>query len=410
VRRMALFMLSRTSKQQETLRELRHMAYLQHHKLEQSLKKIDENTDDGIGSEAEVNKFKAAENALKESRGMFSSKLWQQPVTVMDWNNVGEGRFVVNFVEWYHYDKVRWLAALNVWFFNMGAVALLLSLGIYTEAHLRQDENDDEETSNQAAIIFWSVLAGTAFVAVLIEGTNLWFPGPHWRDDIIKRTMNISKELSATPEDLAAGRGLTNGLFYRRRRKCRLLSVNVLDMERIFKDLFNDIDDDKSMSIEFREVCNCLGFMPKPVPVRNQDGSRPQIPPLASGIPPPPTLARQQSIAKEESARKVRALLHQHSILQEAILKLVEKLILKEESFQILYKMNARDAFNYLDNVLTRTRQALHDIEIGVDPRSKITWWQKTSEESEWNNGKATGVSRDEWKKISADIFRELFF
>jgi len=407
VRRMALFMLSRTSKQQETLRELRHMAYLQHHKLEQSLKKIDEKADDEMSTE--VNKFKAAENALKESRGMFSSKLWQQPVTVMDWNNVGEGRFVVNFVEWYHFDKVRWLATFNVWFFNMGAVALLLSLGIYTEAHLRQDENEVEETSSQAAILFWSVLAGAAFVTVLIEGTNMWFPAPHWRDDIIKRTLNVSKELSTNSEDLCSQRHL-NDLLHRRRRKCHLLSVNVLDMERIFKDLFNDIDVDKSLSIEFREVCNCLGFMPKPVPVRSEDGSRLKRHPLAPEIPSTPTLIRQQSVAKEESAKKVRALLHQHSILQEAVLKLVEKLILKEESFQTLYKTNARDAFNYLDNVLARTRQALHDIEIGVDPRRKVSWWHLQSEEKEWDCGKATGISKEEWKKISADIFRELFF
>jgi hypothetical protein len=235
----------------------------------------------------------------------------------------------------------------------------------------------------------------------------LWFPAPHWRDDIIDHAKRVKKDFNAT-KDVACEESVS-GVIHEHHRKCHLVSVNVLDMERTFKDLFNDIDVDKSKTIEFREVCDCLGFMPKPIPFHNEDGTRVRRFSSDYEPPMPSPLTRQLTAVKEQSAKKVRTLLRQHSILQEAILKLVEKLIYKEESFQVLYRNNAREALKYLENVIAGTRRALDDIENGVEHQPKKSWCCQSTD-GEWKRGKATGVSEAGWKEISAEIFRDLFF
>ena len=342
------------------------------------------------------------QEALKDARKEFSSKLWQQPVTVMQWNDVGAGRYVVSFVEWYHYDKVRLMASLNVYFFNMGAVALLLSLGIYTEAHLRREENDDEANSKKAVVIFWVVLAGTAALGGLIEFANLLWPAPYWRDDIRDYAKNATKNLvhKATTE---------SELNERNRRMCRLISVNVSGMEQTFKKLFKVIDFDDSQTIEFTEVCTMLGFNPRPIPVVNRAGER--VRRRAGSIHQSPKLSPENEGQVAKAQEEIRGMLQKESILQEAILKLVQQLIVREGSFKVLYSRNKGKALAYLNGVIRDTRKALHSIETGVARRPDL----KRSlfcckKDEEWQSVEADGVSRKHWDDITKEILQELFF
>jgi len=277
VRRMSEFMLSRTSKQQETLRELRQIAFEQlehlhmvedgneryrsqpqqphqpqqqqqqhHHQQPQQQSQpqqqqshprnsrdfpnptaasffgVDDencnqnyfnqvlnnpnpnpnfNNNNSSNSPNTINlNKKTTHDILRKARRDFSKRLWEQPVLVCNWRRLGHGLHVVNFDEWYHYDMVSLLSNLNVILFKFGAILLLITMGIYVEAHRRfndpsydDDDNniyiDDENEKNnnftienRASFIFWFIIFFFAIgFLIIFEVSEYLYPLPSWR-------------------------------------------------------------------------------------------------------------------------------------------------------------------------------------------------------------------------------------
>jgi uncharacterized membrane protein YgcG len=269
VRRMSRFMLARTSQQQLTLRKLRQIA---HDELRGLRQHIDATSHVGRGNRGRVrpgdvggNHSSSGSNSssseggqtgggggggsggvphmqalLREKRKLFSERLWEQPILVSEWRALGEGRHVSDFSEWFHFDAASTLSSINVWFFKGGALFLLAALGIYTEAHLRSGDEEDEATSERAFLIFWVTLGGVAALCFGgIELSQVLYPTPSWQSTVF-RDDNGKSSSSRKP-------------------RVRLETVNVSGMRAVGDKFFDATDVNGDGSISLDEICRVLG-------------------------------------------------------------------------------------------------------------------------------------------------------
>lgn len=105
----------------------------------------------------------------KEKRREFADKLFDQPVIIADWRTLHGGRYTSLFEVWY--DKhCAGLAFMCTLLFKLGSFLLLVTLGIYVYAHLAHGEEDEEAHSEEAAPLFTFILISfgvTGFVLLM---------------------------------------------------------------------------------------------------------------------------------------------------------------------------------------------------------------------------------------------------
>lgn len=297
VKRMAHFMLSRTAKQQETLRQLRELANTQLREL-QSTEKDDAAQTNCENFNGRANKVR---DRLQQTRREFSKHLWEQPMMVMGWRPIHAGRHVVSFQEWYFYDKVSTIAKLSSASFKVGAVLLFLALGIYEEGQLRFNEDlmMGSQRNEHAALLFWvTLLSIGGFFFLYLEITETVFPIPSWRNTIaqsvqknserelrddIERTEHSSSDQDVTDYSTQEGGrqsltypGRTHGsdaplqhkhdpsllarLMRRLRYESSLETVNVEVVKVQGRKLFQAIDTGKEGVLTDTEICRVLDF------------------------------------------------------------------------------------------------------------------------------------------------------
>jgi len=193
VSRMRLFMLSRTSIQQQTLRRLRQLAHAQLTEIQEHLAEdrfeAKQPAVDGDGSRIETLKKKLSKTKLK-----FSELLWEQPLLVSEYNSLSNGRHVVTFEDWFYYDLSFYLDKANRMCFEGGTLFLMLAVGLYTEAHLRFGA-DDEAVSDTASENFWRIICLFFLMAAVSRLLQRFWPAP-------KPTKKGLKDSDGGPDDL----------------------------------------------------------------------------------------------------------------------------------------------------------------------------------------------------------------
>ena len=198
--RMSRYMLSRTDKQQETLKRLRMIAYDQ-------LKGIYQKEDATATTQPREDLYEQMKERLHQHRRNFSKRLWEQPVLVVPWNEINEGRHIVGFDDWYRYH-CSYISTLTDICFNLGACFLMLSLALYVEAHLRYGDDEEEASSTIACIIFWICIL--VAIAMLLFFHILVYLRPHPGDfsakgkKINRRAIFINKNLPIDKDESKA--------------------------------------------------------------------------------------------------------------------------------------------------------------------------------------------------------------
>eukprot|EP00547_Thalassionema_nitzschioides_P003831 CAMPEP_0194221324 /NCGR_PEP_ID=MMETSP0156-20130528/30367_1 /TAXON_ID=33649 /ORGANISM="Thalassionema nitzschioides, Strain L26-B" /LENGTH=684 /DNA_ID=CAMNT_0038951691 /DNA_START=110 /DNA_END=2164 /DNA_ORIENTATION=- len=460
VKRMARFMLSRTAKQQETLKQLRELANKQLRELQgsesryfsdstSSLKGLSEmnnnNNNEGNSSGTPCKNGSELHERLQKARHQFSEHLWEQPVMVMGWRPIGSGRHVASFQEWYFYDKAYSIAYLNSFSFRVGAILLIFSLGIYEEGILLWGGEEGEPSKLTAALIFWIVLLSIAASLFLyLEIIEVVFPTPHWRETIARTVSNRNKRdlfedsirdisfrqsnlrqsntstLNRSSSELKYLYGEDNSPLARLLRPFRyestLETVNVEVIKVQGRELFQAMDIQKDGRLHVDEICCALGFNLPLIPgtsnildLFDERGDDEQgnmsTPSDWEGS------TNEEQELKAYSANQARGILREHSILQEAVVKLLVRKVRSHIQFINLRHKDPQGAENYIRQVKRNVSIALHAIEEGTEPSMKNTMFQNyCCHKRKGKQPLGLIISKDEWDQIMTGIFHDKFF
>jgi hypothetical protein len=215
ISRMSGFMLGRTSKHQETLQDLRVEAHRYFELLDES------EISSGISETV-------LDIGLKKVRSKFSEMLFNQPIVVVPWNKLGNGRLITSFDEWFCYE-CGFLSWANIWCFKLGAVMLLANYGLYIHAFLTADSLLTLESNRigyEIAKIVFLALIGYAIVIFVFFETwyNFLHPKPeskfatsrwHPRGQIKSGILNVpSSSCSKEHQFLRSLVSLETGYFH----------------------------------------------------------------------------------------------------------------------------------------------------------------------------------------------------
>ena len=174
---------------------------------------------------------------------------------------------------------------MNVWFFKVGAMALIFSLGLYTEAHLRNGDPEIEATSERAALVFWIIIIGVAFSSFVgFEVMQLVFPSPpSWRE--LHRSQRRSRKSPMQPVS-----GMSSIYFCNKqgfRPGIQLEVITISEMRDNAMVLFDLVDLDGNGVVDLGEICNVIGFTLPSIPNADagsyhshQDSHSPVEPPV----------------------------------------------------------------------------------------------------------------------------------
>jgi len=358
-----------------------------------------------------------------------------------------------------------------------------------------------EETSENAAWLFWVVLLVAVFFCILLELSSKVYPMPHWRDNIMQTKQvveNRKKKLDYSSkvlvENLEGALSRFNGRVGvclrpsvvvdswkvllekqpvlahggkvqpeeearipfdnlkllqpdspRKRGRGRLEKINVTDVEAKQSELFNLIDINKNNHLDLREIGTVIGFVPPDIPEVEESSSSnrgravnsiravnlangageeeeeveihsPDYRQQASGLSATRALQAPLNLKMlQENSSKARTLLKENSIMQEAVLLLLEHLFCNDEAFVRLKLKNSVEAANRLASLKMRAMKAFDDINRGVSwsveksPARGKSWCFKDN--CQYTLGrKLTEINYQGWQKIMSTIFQRKFF
>ena len=240
-----------------------------------------------------------------------------------------------------------------------------------------------------------------------------------------------------------------------------MVNIEVIKVKQ--QELFEAIDTDVTGRVNINEICNTLGFDLPPINAADDDNeygyynedTTDSTQAWYTSISGSLLRGHRKNNTKTKRNRrhgivtsnnriirqyqiKARSILREHSILQEAVLKLLERLVRRQYYFIILEQENMRKAHRYLRKVKKQAAEALHAIDNGEDDQQQIAY-DNDSNDDEYcsrdaggvNNGTdfgkhsiqrrrmsckfpylktGDGISKHEWEQIMTGIFHDKFF
>merc|ERR1712238_43956 len=241
-------------------------------------------------------------------------------------------------------------------------------------------------------------------------------PLPKWMV-IFKKSQEI--QLFMQDELEAVTTSLTTWQSRSLRYQSSLEMVNIELIKVQQQELFEAIDTCQIGLVQIDEICHTLGFqLPPIVPEEEEDKNHMVV----GGN------DRMNTKWKRGNQIKARRILREHSILQEAVVKLLDRLVRRQYQYVILEQKNRRKAHTYLRKVRKKVAAALLAIETGPTPPgllgverrhigdeellsrfgSSRPQLRRNSQKSPYL--KTEGISKHEWDQIMTGIFHDKFF